>query len=252
MSQLAIITLSDDNRRGHVANQLAALRHTAPGATHYRAVLGNQTTHNLARARNVAADTAVDDGASTLIFLDADCIPGPDLVDYYRRAVDKYPAAVHCGPVTYLPEGARTEQECLVAATSPHPARPNPAPGTIQPATDEEYNLFWSLSFAVSAAAWRAGPRFDDSYTGYGGEDTDFAYQLRAAGRPMMWVGGAHAYHQWHPVSSPPVEHLDDILKNATRFHSRWHTWPMLGWLEQFQQLGLVDFDGCRWRKTDS
>lgn len=84
---------------------------------------------------------------------------------------------------------------------------------------------------------------------GYGAEDTDFAYRLHAQGRNLRWVGGAHAYHQWHAVSSPPVEHLDDILTNATRFHTTWDTWPMQGWLTQFQEMGLVDYRAGRWVK---
>jgi len=48
----------------------------------------------------------------------------------------------------------------------------------------------------------------------------------------LGWVGGARAYHQHHPVSSPPVEHLDDILRNGRLFHERWGEWPMTGWLE--------------------
>lgn len=38
----------------------------------------------------------------------------------------------------------------------------------------------------------------------------------------LTWVGGADAYHQFHPVSDPPVEHPDDILINAGVFHRRW------------------------------
>ncbi len=40
----------------------------------------------------------------------------------------------------------------------------------------------------------------DTGYVGYGGEETDFAWRLEAAGIPMAWVGGAVAYHQHHAV----------------------------------------------------
>ena len=61
-------------------------------------------------------------------------------------------------------------------------------------------------------------------------------------------MGAARAFHQWHPVSRPPVEHVDDILRNAGIYRSRWGTTPMLGWLEAFEERGLVrrDDDG-RW-----
>jgi hypothetical protein len=38
----------------------------------------------------------------------------------------------------------------------------------------------------------------------------------------MRWIGGAHAFHQFHPVSDPPVQHLYDIVRNAEIFHQRW------------------------------
>ena len=247
----AVVTLSDDSRLPHVRNQIAALRRWAPGVTHYRADLG--TERNLSRARNAAADAAVGDGAHLLIFLDADCIPGPALVRAYRFALEREPDAIHCGPVTYLrPEALDPVDPLggLTALTDPHPARPNPRPGVLQEADPGQFDLFWSLSFAVHARTWRDGPRFDESYEGYGGEDTDFAWLQRRAGRRMFWVGGAHAYHQWHPVSSPPVEHLDDILANAARFHARWGSWPMLGWLREFEELGLVRCEEGRWRRA--
>ncbi|WP_224160451.1 hypothetical protein, partial [Prevotella lacticifex] len=77
-------------------------------------------------------------------------------------------------------------------------------------------------------------------YAGYGGEDTDFGQIAAAQDIPLCWVGGAHALHQYHPVSDPPVEHLDDILTNAALFHDRWGWWPMQGWLGAFEQRGLI------------
>ena len=73
----------------------------------------------------------------------------------------------------------------------------------------------------------------------------------RRQGVDLVWVGGAHAYHQHHPVSSPPVEHLDDILRNAATYHRRWGEWPMEGWLQAFAERGLVTYDGSAWRRVD-
>ena len=104
--------------------------------------------------------------------------------------------------------------------------------------TDADPDLFWSLSFAASAEAWRQVGGFCEDYVGYGGEDTDFAHLAWPRGLDHRWHGDARAYHQWHPVSSPPVEHLDDILRNAALFHDRWGEWPMLGWLHAFEDAG--------------
>ncbi len=60
---------------------------------------------------------------------------------------------------------------------------------------------------------------------------------------PLHWVGGAWAYHQHREVSSPPREHLADIVRNARRFRDRWGRWPMEGWLGAFADEGLVEWE---------
>ncbi|WP_293954237.1 galactosyltransferase-related protein [uncultured Corynebacterium sp.] len=245
----AVLTMADQSRQAHVDMQLAGLKRWAPNTPHYHAPLGED--RNLARARNHAATMALEGGAELLIFLDADCIPGPFLIKRYVEEARQWPGEILCGPVTYLgppgPEGYDLDE--LERLTNPHPARPNLPADESRHGTEEEWNLFWSLSFALSAATWLESGGFDENYVGYGAEDTDFAYRLHTQGRNLRWVGGAHAYHQWHAVSSPPVEHLDDILANATRFHTTWDTWPMQGWLTQFQEMGLVDYRAGRWVK---
>jgi GT2 family glycosyltransferase len=108
-------------------------------------------------------------------------------------------------------------------------------------------DLFWSLSFAISRRAWQRVGGFDEAYVGYGAEDTDFGHRVVRAGLEHGCAGDARAYHQWHPVSSPPVEHLDDILRNASLFHARWGRWPMVGWLAAFAELGLLEHRDGRW-----
>ena len=199
----------------------------------------------LARARNVGASAAIDRGAELLVFLDVDCIPGPGMLERYRWAATApgNERALLCGPVTYLKErDIGTEGPALTPLTAPHPARPNPPDGTVE--HGDNFDLFWSLSFAVATTTWIELGGFCEDYTGYGGEDTDFAATAEASGMGLRWVGGAHAYHQWHPVSDPPVEHLDDIVANARTFFGRWGRWPMIGWLDAFAARGLVEFDG--------
>jgi len=207
----------------------------------------------LAHARNVGARAAEEAGGRLLIFLDADCVPGPELVARYLEAHALHPDAVLCGPVTYLPPGVdAADPTALAAARAPHPARPAPPDGIIERAGDEDYALFWSLSFAVGTGTWRRAGGFHEGYEGYGGEDTDYAFSLRAAHIPLMWVGGADAYHQHHETSSPPWQHLDDILRNGRLFAARWGRWPMQGWLDQFAAAGAIERDGDGWRRADS
>ncbi|MBW5424850.1 glycosyltransferase family 2 protein, partial [Streptomyces sp. BG9H] len=113
--------------------------------------------------------------------------------------------------------------------------------------------LFWSLSFALTAATWERVGGFCESYTGYGAEDTDFAARATSLGVDLWWVGGAPAYHQYHPTHTPPVQHLDDILRNGALYKARWGSWPMQGWLRAFEERGLVAYDAATddWRKTE-
>lgn len=192
----------------------------------------------LAAARNAGAAAALTGGAELLVFLDVDCLPAPRLLQHYAAAARTTPDALLCGPVAYLPPPPPGGYHLDRLAGHPfHPARPAPAPGEVR--TGGDHRLFWSLSFAVSAADWARVGGFCPDYAGYGGEDTDFALLARRAGLDLAWVGGAAAYHQWHPGSSP-ADHRDDILRNGALFARRWGWWPMGGWLEELADLGLA------------
>ncbi|MCS5714049.1 galactosyltransferase-related protein [Herbiconiux sp. CPCC 205716] len=195
----------------------------------------------LAEARNAGAEAAIAAGAELLVFLDVDCLPRPGLLDAYDAAARRRPDALLTGSVAYLPEGVDyTRPETFEAVGTVHGFRPRPEPGILEPAAHE---LFWSLSFACTPETWRRIGGFDEGYLGYGGEDTDFGFAARAAGVDLLFAGGAEADHQHHPVSDPPVEHLDDILRNTGRFTAKWGAVPMRGWLDAFAELGLVTHD---------
>ena len=201
----------------------------------------------VARARNVGAQRAVEAGADTLVFLDVDCIPTPDLVTMYAEHLGE--RMLLSGPVTYLPEGVLPPDDAdpawFAANRRPHPARPDPPYGTVVTGADPD--LFWSLSFAVTAATFEELGGFHEEYEGYGGEDTDLGWSARDAGMTLAWMGGADAFHQWHPVSDPPVEHVEDILRNGRIFFRRWGRWPMEGWLRALAELGMVQQQGDQW-----
>jgi N-acetylglucosaminyl-diphospho-decaprenol L-rhamnosyltransferase len=266
----AVVTLASAARLDHVERQQARLRtlpqppetivvwldHDAPPASlarHARTVHVPPGPHGLrlAAGRNLGVAAALATGHQLLVLLDADCVPAPDLLDRYAAAAHEHPEALLCGPVTYLDEGVTVEVDTdLGPLTAPHAARPDPAPGRCVVAGPEEYPLFWSLSFATTPAGWAAFGGFDETFEGYGGEDTDVAFRAREAGVPLVWVGGAHAYHQHHPTSSPPWQHLEDILRNGAIFARRWGRWPMEGWLESFAEAGAVEKLDDGWRRT--
>ncbi|MFD4787072.1 glycosyltransferase family 2 protein [Streptomyces sp. NPDC058459] len=205
----------------------------------------------LAAARNAGARSALEADADLLVFLDVDCVPGPDLLARYADVAED--GALLCGTVAYLPPppAGGYRLDALPGLAAPHVGRPSPEDGEVL--HGGEHRLFWSLSFALTARTWRHIGGFCEDYTGYGGEDTDFARTAAARGVDMWWIGGAPAHHQYHPVSRPPVEHLDDILRNGALFHDRWGEWPMEGWLREFAGLGLVSHDARTgsWHKRE-
>ena len=165
-----------------------------------------------------------------LVGLDVDCLVGSATVGAYQAVVRERPDVLWSGPTTYLPATARDcDPTDLDALDDPHPARPSPARGTHW--VGESPDHFWSLSFAVHATAWTTVGGFCERYAGYGAEDTDLAHTWQHSGRPLGWVGDARTYHQHHPTQEPPVQHLDDILRNGAIFAERWGRWPMGGWL---------------------
>ena len=198
----------------------------------------------LAAARNAALSTLAD--VDLVILLDVDCIPGRELVARYVAAAHEQPDALLAGPVGRLgplpaDREAPTRHELAAARAAAGPARPIAPDGLV--VHEPRVELFWSLSFAVRPTTHARVGGFDPGYAGYGAEDTDYAFRAREAGVALHWVGGAWAYHQHHPVSSPPREHLGDIVRNASRFRRRWGRWPMEGWLAAFAAEGLVEWE---------
>ncbi|MEO6509524.1 MAG: galactosyltransferase-related protein [Nocardioides sp.] len=208
------------------------LPHVVSGPTDVRGLA-------LAASRNLGFAVAAEAGADVLIGLDVDCMVGPDAVRGYRDAAGDEPDVLWSGPVTYLREEARDcRPDQLPDLDDPHPARPSPPSGSRWKGAEPD--LFWSLSFAVHAQTWQEVGGFCEEYAGYGAEDTDLAQQWASSGHPLGWVGDARAYHQHHDTREPPVQHLDDILRNGELFARRWGRWPMEGWLREFEALGLV------------
>ena len=193
----------------------------------------------LAEARNRAAETATGD---CLIFLDVDCIPSPGLVRAYRQALAQT-EGLFFGEVLYLPGGALhggLDFERLDRVGMPHPSKPAmPRQGL---AREPDRGQLWGLSFALRRESYFEIGGMDAGFSGYGGEETDFAARLAEADVPFFRVAGARAYHQHHPVHVPPLNHFGSIIRNAQRFHDRHRRWCMEYWLGQIAQAGFIDW----------
>lgn len=190
----------------------------------------------LAEGRNLAARRSVGD---RLLFLDVDCIPAADLVGDMDASLTAQDALI-CAEVRYLCADAVDDgwtEAGLRVGGQVHPARAFPATGL---RAEPNAGLFWSLAFGIRRSAFEALGGFDLRFTGYGAEDTDFGFRARDAGLPLLFKGGAGAFHQHHGVFDPPLQHFDDILRNAEIFRLIWGRWPMTGWLTAFETLGLI------------
>ena len=190
----------------------------------------------LAAARNRAVAASTGD---RLIFLDVDCIPLHACIATLDDVLLDHDALL-CADVRYLgpadARGAWTDHDLLAAGAS-HPVRDFPALGVRR---EPNPGLFWSLAFAIRRARFDALGGFDECFSGYGAEDTDFGFRSDAAGVPLLFVGGAIACHQHHATYDPPLQHFADIVRNARQFYEIWGIWPMHGWLDAFAAMGLI------------
>jgi GT2 family glycosyltransferase len=202
------------------------------------AVARDGSTLPLGAARNAGAAAL---GCDVTVFLDVDCIPHPSLVADYAAALTARPDVLACGRVRYLCEGwSGTTPAMLDACSTVHAARPTPA---VDELDTQRHELFWSLNFAVTATTWGRLGGFDPSFRGYGAEDTDLGLRARQLDIPLLWVAGALAYHQWHPPTRRDPSRTPELVANARRFHRRWGSWPMRGWLDELAADGAVTFD---------
>ena len=196
----------------------------------------------LAEARNAAARSAT---YRKLIFLDVDCVPSQTLVESYCDALAECDGVLQ-GEVLYLPE-IETEGVDYAAFDRlgrPHPSRPNvPSSGLTEEA---DMGMLWGLNFAMNRRLFLKVGGLDERFTGYGGEETDFARGLAEADAKLYWCGGARAYHQHHAVTRPPLQHFGDIVRNARLYHDKWGEWCMDYWLGQLHDLGFIHWDERR------
>ncbi|MCT1614994.1 hypothetical protein GKZ75_00520 [Kocuria indica] len=203
----------------------------------------------LAAARNAGVARAEQLGADTVVLLDVDCLPHRDLMANYTRALVQLAGrrAVVSGRVQYLPEGmaeADYTADGVARMGRDHAARVLPGPGEL---VEADPRMLWSLSIATTVGTWHAAGGFDERYVGYGGEDTDFGQRLARAGGSLWWLGGAGAYHQYHPTQSPPVQHAAAIARNANLFRRTWGFDPMEGWLRELHVRGVLTRTGEDW-----
>jgi len=162
----------------------------------------------LAAARNFGATHAL---SGTLIFLNVDCIPAVNFCEAMARAASEKDGLVMGTPKYLLfPTPEVIDENWLETNSVFHPIRP--LVKTIR--KESCYELFWSLCFAIPATIFDTIGGFDELYTGYGAEDTDFALHVQKHKIPF-YLSPVGVYHQQHPVYVPPINHLQSIVQNC-------------------------------------
>ena len=208
-----------------------------------RVVVVDRAYLPLAEARNAAARSAT---YRDLVFLDVDCIPEPTLVERYMEGLKATSNAVLQGEVSYLPAmDERTfDYDEFASVGHLHPSRPPiPREGLLE---EPDMGMLWGLNFALQRRLFLRVGGLDERFIGYGGEETDFARGLAEQGATLMWCGGARAYHQHHQVMRPPLQHFNDIVRNATLYKQKWGEWCMDYWLGQLHERGFIRWDDKR------
>jgi GT2 family glycosyltransferase len=194
----------------------------------------------LAKARNLAARSATFE---KLVFLDVDCIPGPKLLKGYLNFLIEHPYSLAMGQVKYLKQQLKTsfkgDYSFLSDNSKFNDLRLNKL--NSKWSYEDNYDLFWSLSFALTKESYQKIAGFDENFIGYGAEDTDFSYSAKKNGIKLYWVDQTLCFHQYHASYDPPLNHFEDIIKNAKTFFKKWNRVPMLAWLNKFANLGLID-----------
>ncbi len=190
----------------------------------------------IAEARNLGATSSSNEH---LIFLDVDCIPSARFFEQIFHQ-GKTTKTLIMGNPRYLTKkvfrGIRENQLKKISIFHPH------RPTVDRLEISKDWRLFWSLCFYIPKSLFIEIGGFDENYTGYGAEDTDFSLTLKQKGNYQFLLSEAVVYHQQHPVYSPPVHQLDSIIANAEKFYNKWGIWVMENWLEAFQQHGLINW----------
>jgi GT2 family glycosyltransferase len=187
----------------------------------------------LAAARNMGISATKTE---QVIFIDADCIVSPSLfanmllILQADNIIAAYPL--------YLPllPGTGNFDDLL------HKAVEHPDRNTIPAGQPVHHLKFWSLIFAIQKRTFQKVGGFDESFAGYGAEDTDFAMMFHQEGITQIFVRD-YVLHQYHDKYDPPLNHFDAIISNARRYRQKWNVLPMQRWLKAFEKMGLIQID---------
>lgn len=179
----------------------------------------------VAAARNKAASLA---RGNLLVFLEPDCVPGPNCLHLLQLTIGLSHAIVATQVVEQPPSPTESEgylEEPMDAAG-----------GSLTPLP---YPDFRSYCFGLRAADYARIGGYDELYRGYGPEDTDFAFAARDIKLQVLRCTGV-VYRQQPAVATRPATDLREIVANAASFYHKWQQWPMPELLRELNRAGKI------------
>lgn len=157
-----------------------------------------------AAARNLGAATAEGD---LLVFLDGDTVPTPGYLSAMARGFEAVgPGFLGVGRRLHADfDGCTAADIAAWVGDTPPAARVLEAPlwlsdgyartGDLQDAQDDDFRLVISAVLAMDRGLFERAGGFDETMTGYGGEDWDLAWRCWLLGARMRYLPGALAWH---------------------------------------------------------
>lgn len=144
-----------------------------------------QAEKNAGRAQNRNRGFAKTVGRH-VFFLDGDMVPGPDLVKTHMAMWKKYPNDVILGSIKNPPEYKPDRlHKYLYSRGFLNQSKETPIPG----------RYLTGSNFSVNREAFEKLSGFDESFEGWGGEDTDLGLRLEKQGITIRYAPGAISYH---------------------------------------------------------
>lgn len=223
-----VILIEMDTQKSFIPESLLDIKHYIIDTANYEHL-------PIAEARNLGAYWSTND---VLAFLDVDCVPSKNYICQIEQSQIE-DGCLYMGTPKYLnaPIEKVTQTE-LESCSKLHPHRPNFEVIT----STEDYGMFWSLTFFLTHDTFSKIDGFDTGYTGYGAEDTDFAFKARKLEIPF-YLTPFIVYHQQHSFCRPPLNNMKAIVENCNYFYSKWNHWPMSNHLEAFASENLIDWN---------
>lgn len=140
-----------------------------------------------------------------IVFLDSDCIPGPDLVERYHKYLDK--PDVIAGALRNISFGDALKADMPINSMTGTPDR-RP---TIYPTVGRKlmermsvetdfYRAFWTGNMSVPTKEFEEIGGFWEDIRGYGAEDQEIAYRLWTRGCPLRIDLRIYSVHVDHPA----------------------------------------------------